>query len=149
MNNCDTIYTVALVFILIAFIKPLDVFIARGLNMIDPQTALPKMSSKIIYALILISLFAGIYFLGLRKDCAKENFFFEVSPCNAKCSGPFYGKPATFQFSPLSNEGTKCDGENCGYGMYQSSCDNPACRAIVYGSGLYPSINPNMIREGV
>ena len=148
MNNCDTIYTVALVFILIAFIKPLDVFIARGLNMIDPQTALPKMSSKIIYALILISLFAGIYFLGLRKDCAKENFFFEVSKCNPKCSGAFYGKPTLWQFDSLSNEGTACEGGDCGYGMI-SNCKNPGCRSFMYGNGLYPSINPNMIREGV
>ena len=148
MNNCDTIYTVALVFILIALIKPLDVFVARGLNMLDPETGMPKIMAKVIYGLILIGIFAAIYFLSDIRNC-KEDFFFQVSPCNAKCSGAFYGKPATFQFSPLSNEGTKCNGQECGYGMYQSSCNNPACRAIVFGSGMYPSINPKMIREGV
>ena len=147
MNNCDSIYTIALVFILIALVKPLEVFIARGLNMLDPQTGLPKMSSKIAYGFILISIFVAIYFLSGVRNC-KEDFFFTVSKCNPKCSGAFYGKPAVFQFSPLSNEGTKCEGGDCGYGMV-SNCANPACRDVVYGSGLYPSINPKMIREGV
>lgn len=147
MNNCDTIYTVALIFIVIALIKPLEVFVARGINMVDPITGLPTMSSKIVYGLIICGTFAAIYFLGLRNR--QEDFFFEVSPCNAKCSGAFYGKPSIWQFSPLSNEGTKCNGQECGYGMYQSSCNSPACRDIVFGSGMYPSINPKMIREGV
>ena len=147
MNNCDSIYTIALIFIVIALINPIEVFVVRGLNMLD-QSGLPTIKSKFIYGLILCGTFAAIYFLsGIRK--CKEDFFFEVSPCNAKCSGPFYGKPATFQFSPLSNEGTKCNGQECGYGMYQSSCNSPACRDIVFGSGMYPSINPKMIREGV
>jgi hypothetical protein len=115
--------------------------------MVDPITGLPTMSSKIVYGLIICGTFAAIYFLGLRTR--QENFFFEVSPCNAKCSGAFYGKPSIWQFSPLSNEGTKCNGQECGYGMYQSSCNNPACRDIVFGNGMYPSVNPKMIREGV
>ena len=148
MNNCDTIYTVALVFILIALIKPLEVFLARGLSMLD-EYQLPNTRYKLMYGFVLIAIFAGIYFLSLRKNCASnEPFFFEVSKCNPKCSGAFYGKPAVFQFSPLSNEGTKCNGGDCGYGMI-SNCQAPGCRSVVYGEGNYPNVNPNMIREGV
>ena len=143
MNNCDTIYTVALIFIVIALIKPLEVFVARGINMVDPITGLPTMSSKIVYGLIICGTFAAIYFLGLRNR--QEDFFFEVSKCNPKCSGAFYGKPTLWQFDSLCNEGTKCDDENCGYGMV-SNCQNPGCRSFMYGNGLYPSVN---IREGV
>ena len=144
MNNCDTIYTVSLVFIVIALMKPLDVFVARGLNMLDPQTGMPKIMAKVIYGLMLCGTFAAIYFLsGIRK--CKEDFFFEVSKCNPKCSGAFYGKPTLWQFDSLCNEGTKCDDENCGYGMV-SNCKNPGCRSFMYGNGLYPSVN---IREGV
>jgi len=143
MNNCDSIYTIALIFIVIALINPIEVFVVRGLNMLD-QSGLPTIKSKFIYGLILCGIFALIYFLsGIRK--CKEDFFFEVSKCNPKCSGPFYGKPTLWQFDSLCNKGTKCDDENCGYGMV-SNCKNPGCRSFMYGNGLYPSVN---IREGV
>ena len=66
----------------------------------------------------------------------EEKFFFTVSKCNPKCSGGFYGKPATFQFSPLTTQGTDCSNENCGYGMV-CNCKYPECKNVVYGGAKF------------
>jgi hypothetical protein len=68
----------------------------------------------------------------------KENFFFEVSKCNPKCSGAFYGKPALFQFSGLDKSCSEKD-KSCGEGMI-CNCKYPECKNIVYGKGMYPTI---------
>jgi len=73
----------------------------------------------------------------------KENFFFEVSKCNPKCSGAFYGKPATFQFTNLSTSEQSCSKEECGYGMV-CNCKYPECKQFSYGKGNYPQLNPGI-----
>jgi hypothetical protein len=72
-----------------------------------------------------VLIFTLIYYIFFYNS--KENFFFEVSKCNPKCSGAYYGKPATFQFTPLSVNGTTCPDKNCGYGMI-SECKYPECK---------------------
>jgi hypothetical protein len=70
------------------------------------------------------------------KPKTEERFFFQTSKCNPKCSGAYYGKPATFQFTQLSPNGTKCEDKHCGYGMI-SECDHPECKGVLnkYGNG--------------
>jgi hypothetical protein len=97
----------------------------------------PALTFKLGYITIVLILFSIIYFLFLRQT--SENFFFQVSKCNPKCSGAYYGKPATFQFSPLSPNGTKCEDKNCGYGMI-SECDHPECKGILNKYGGSSSI---------
>jgi hypothetical protein len=99
----------------------------------------PALTLKLGYAFIVVALFSTIYFLFLRKNI-NENFFFQVSKCNPKCSGGYYGKPATFQFSPLSPYGTKCQDKNCGYGMI-SECDHPECKEVLNKYGGASSMN--------
>jgi hypothetical protein len=113
----DNLYIVAVVFIAMSLV--LQSFFIDKYN---------TLTSKVGYIAIVVLLFSAVYFLFFTSS--KENFFFEVSKCNPKCSGAYYGKPATFQFSPLSVNGTKCDDKNCGYGMI-SACDNPECKDIL------------------
>ncbi len=90
---------------------------------------------KLGYATFVIGFFTLAYFF-IKKD-SNEGFFFQVSKCNPKCSGSYYGKPATFQFTPLNVNGTRCDDQNCGYGMI-SACDNPECQKILKKYGRPP-----------
>jgi len=122
MNNNDKLYIVCVCFIFLSLFlgdKMQTFFINK----------FPSLTFKIGYAFIIILLFSIIYFLFIRNN-TNEPFFFQVSKCNPKCSGAYYGKPATFQFSPLSSRGTKCEDKNCGYGMI-SECDHPECKDIL------------------
>lgn len=98
------------------------------------------MDNKIYFIVvpILVSFMVILgYFLYDRlKPKSEERFFFQTSKCNPKCSGAYYGKPATFQFTQLSPNGTKCEDKNCGYGMI-SECNNPECKGVLnkYGNG--------------
>ena len=87
------------------------------------------------YTAVILGVFSAIYYLFFRNS--KEGFFFEVSKCNPKCSGAYYGKPATFQFTPLSVDGTTCPDKNCGYGMI-SECDYPECQKTLQKYGGVP-----------
>lgn len=89
------------------------------------------------YTSIILAIFSILYLLFFRKG-SNEGFFFEVSKCNPKCSGAYYGKPATFQFTPLSVNGTTCPDKNCGYGMI-SECDYPECQKTIQKYGGPPS----------
>ena len=100
----------------------------------------PSVVINIGYTVIILGLFSVIYFLFFKEQ--KENFFFEVSKCNPKCSGAYYGKPTTFQFTPLSSTGTECPDKNCGYGMI-SACDHPECQNIIQKYGG-PSSNEQL-----
>ena len=122
MNNNDKLYMVCIFFLLVSLLlgDNIQAFFYKEY---------PSLTFKLGYVSIVIILFTLIYILFLRKS-SNESFFFEVSKCNPKCSGAYYGKPATFQFSPLSPNGTKCENKNCGYGMI-SACDHPECKEIL------------------
>lgn len=129
------VYFLALLFIVAAFMKPLEKFIARGLELSsDPK------KSGMVYLGILLVLFTVFFYLStsdylsVPKDEVKENFFFTVSKCNPKCSGAYFGKPATFQFTEIKQEGVPCDDDKCpSYGMIRG-CQT----ARVYGGGYAP-----------
>lgn len=87
------------------------------------------------YTAIILGIFSGLYVLFFKNS--NEGFFFEVSKCNPKCSGAYYGKPATFQFTPLSVDGTNCKDQNCGYGMI-SECNYPECQQNIQKYGGPP-----------
>lgn len=127
------VYFLALLFIIASSMKPLQKFIARGLELSSD----PKKSSM-VYLGILLVLFTIFFYLSTSdyvsapvKDEVKENFFFSVSKCNPKCSGAYFGKPATFQFTEIKQEGVPCDDDKCpSYGMIRG------CKtARVYGGG--------------
>lgn len=126
-------YFLALIFILIAFLKPLQLFVARGLMLNDGD----KVSKKGQYAyMIVVLLMFTIFFVFLRNNGpdVQEDFFFTVSSCNPKCSGAYYGKPATFQFSEIKQAGEPCTTDDCpSYGMIRG-CNT----ARVYGQGYAP-----------
>jgi len=130
MNNNDKLYIVCIFFILLSVLlgDKIQTFFADQY---------PTLTLKLGYSAIILILFSLIYFLFLRQT--NEPFFFQVSKCNPKCSGAYYGKPATFQFSPLSPYGTKCEDKNCGYGMI-SECDHPECKEIIRKYGGSSSI---------
>jgi hypothetical protein len=102
--------------------------------------AYPAATFQIGYTFIIVLLFSSIYFIFFKST--KEDFFFQVSKCNPKCSGAYYGKPATFQFTPLSPNGTTCTDKNCGYGMI-SECKNPECKEKLQKYGR-PSPNEQL-----
>lgn len=82
----------------------------------------------IVLALIAVSAMVGLF----HPSAQREDFFFQVSRCNPKCSGAYYGKPATFQFDTIPSEGVKCTNEQCNsYGMIRGCSTVP-----VYGTGL-------------
>lgn len=132
MNNNDKLYMVCIFFLLISVLLG-DSIQSFFVN------KLPNLTFKLGYVAILIILFSLIYIIFLRNSNSNESFFFQVSKCNPKCSGGYYGKPATFQFSPLSPYGTKCEDKNCGYGMI-SECDHPECKEVLNKYGGAPSI---------
>jgi len=127
MSSKD-LYIVAVIFILVSLLlgNKIKNFFAK--NAVD-------ITFEIGYASIIIILFSIIYFIFFRNT--KEDFFFQVSKCNPKCSGAYYGKPATFQFTPLSVNGTTCKDKNCGYGMI-SECKYPECQKILQKYGGPP-----------
>jgi len=127
MSNKD-LYIVAVFFILVSLLlgNKIKLFFAKNAADITFQFG---------YAFIIILLFSAIYFIFFRNT--KEDFFFQVSKCNPKCSGAYYGKPATFQFTPLSVNGTTCPDKNCGYGMI-SECKYPECQQILQKYGGPP-----------
>lgn len=88
------------------------------------------------YTAFILGIFTILYYLFFNNS--NEGFFFEVSKCNPKCSGAYYGKPATFQFTPLSVDGTSCQDKNCGYGMI-SECNYPECQKTLHKYGEPPS----------
>ena len=94
------------------------------------------------YLIIIPLIFGPLFFLYQLL----ENFFFEVSKCNPKCSGAYYGKPALFQFSSLDKSCSEKD-KSCGEGMV-CNCKYPECKNFVYGQGRYPETTPKLI-EGV
>jgi hypothetical protein len=122
MNNNDKLYIVCVCFIF------LSLFLGDKIQTFFVNKY-PSLIIKLGYTSLVILIFTLIYFLLLRSNIS-EPFFFQVSKCNPKCSGAYYGKPATFQFSPLSPYGTKCEDKNCGYGMI-SECNNPQCKGIL------------------
>ena len=130
MNNNDKLYIVCVCFIFLSLFLG-DKIQAFFINQY------PSLTFKLGYTAIVIILFSIIYIAFLRN--LNEPFFFQVSKCNPKCSGAYYGKPATFQFSPLSPRGTKCQDKNCGYGMI-SECDYPECKEAISKYGGSSSI---------
>lgn len=131
-------YLLAVCFIIAAFIKPLEQFVARGMEMADGDKVSTK--GRIAYMGVLIALFTIFFFFASSdskegfQDEIKEDFFFTVSKCNPKCSGAYFGKPATFQFSEIKQEGVPCEGDNCpSYGMIKG-CKS----ARTYGGGYAP-----------
>ena len=142
-----SIYIITILFILVGFFKPLQSFFSKGTDTYDLIKKKPTLMGKGLYIGFVIFLFSLIFYFGFSSQC-REDFFFTVSKCNPKCSGAYYGKPATFQFSEIKNEGVDCK-DNCpSYGMIRGCPD-----AQVYGCGNYPSgtENPQKIqcREGV
>ncbi len=131
-------YLLGVLFILISHFSPFREFIVRGFNIKS------KTNATIVYLLVLIGIFTLFSFsLNENQKDIKEDFFFTVSECNPKCSGAYYGKPATFQFDEIKSEGVSCQDDNCpSYGMIRG-CST----AKVYGKGYYPEITP--CREGV
>ena len=127
MSSKD-LYIVSVLFILISLLlgNRIKTFFAKNAADITFQMG---------YAFIIVLLFSGIYFIFFRNT--KESFFFQVSKCNPKCSGAYYGKPATFQFTPLSVNGTTCPDKNCGYGMI-SECKYPECQKTLQKYGGPP-----------
>ncbi len=125
MNDNDKLFIVALCFILIPLLlgNKLKTLIAENF---------PDLLFSLGYAFIIGLVFSLVYLFALRNN--KESFFFEVSKCNPKCSGAYYGKPATFQFTPLSPNGTTCPDQNDGYGMI-SACKYPECEPILQKYG--------------
>lgn len=145
-NTILSIYVLSLVFILIGFLKPLEKFFAKGTDTYQGKGEISLMG-KGLYIGFIIFVFSVIFYFSFGGEC-REDFFFTVSRCNAKCSGAFSGKPATFQFSEIKNEGVDCQ-DNCpSYGMIRGCPD-----ANVYGKGLYPQgvENPQRVcnKEGV
>lgn len=125
MNDNDKLYIVSLSFILVSLLlgdKIMELF--KSVN--------KSLSGKVLFTCIIAVLYTVIYLLGFRNT--SESFFFQVSKCNPKCSGAYYGKPATFQFTPLSSSGTTCPDKNCGYGMI-SECKYPECQQILQKYG--------------
>lgn len=133
-------YLLAVCFIVAAFIKPLELFVARGLE----QAANDKVSTKgrLMYMGVLLAIFSILFFFASSDSKEnwtgdqdiKEDFFFTVSKCNPKCSGAYFGKPATFQFSEIKQEGLPCTGDDCpSYGMIKG-CKS----ARTFGGGYAP-----------
>lgn len=93
------------------------------------------MSRLVVYSLSVMFIIAVIYFLSpTNADDVKENFFFTVSKCNPKCSGAYIGKPATFQFDQIKQDGVSCANDSCpSYGMIRGC---PMART--YGDGYAP-----------
>lgn len=117
-------YLLSVLFLMIAFQRPLESLIGKSKN------------RDTIYFAILVTLFSVLYYLSSRadKDDIKEDFFFTVSKCNPKCSGAYYGKPATFQFTEIKQAGVPCEGPDCpSYGMIRG-CST----ARTYGGGYAP-----------
>lgn len=116
-------YLLAVLFIVAAFLKPAEKFIARGLELGDDSRKV-----KLVYMGILIVLFTLFFFLiasSSDKD-VKEDFFFSVSKCNPKCSGAYFGKPATFQFTTIKEDGVPCTTDECpSYGMIRGCSTFP------------------------
>jgi hypothetical protein len=127
----DKLYIVALVFILFSLVVGYKIqeYLSNRFS---------ALTFNIGYAVIIGGLFSLVYFVALRNS--KESFFFQVSKCNPKCSGAYYGKPATFQFTPLSPNGTSCKDQNCGYGMI-SECDHPECKGVLNKYGGANNLN--------
>lgn len=134
MRDNDKLYIVALVFILVSSL------LGDKLHTFFEKQTVSQLTFKIIYTVLLGVIFTLIYFFGLREKDSKESFFFTVSKCNPKCSGGYYGKPATFQFTPLSPNGTSCKDQNCGYGMI-SECDHPECKGVLQKYGGSNDLN--------
>lgn len=144
-NTILSIYVVSIIFILIGFLKPLQSFFTKGTDTFDLSRKKPTLMGKVLYIGFIIFLFSIIFYFGFGGEC-REDFFFTVSKCNAKCSGTYKGKPATFQFSEIKNEGVDCK-DNCpSYGMIRGCPD-----AQMYGKGIYPDDNNPKVscREGV
>ncbi len=129
MSN-NNLYIVAVLFLLVSLL------FGNWLQNFFAEKYGPAMF-RIGYTAFIIGIFTIIYWLFFSGKDSKENFFFQVSKCNPKCSGAYYGKPATFQFTPLSVNGTSCKDVNCGYGMI-SECDHPECKEILQKYGGPP-----------
>lgn len=135
-----TEYLLSVLFIFIAFTRPLQNFVARGMDMLKGDK--PTDKAKMAYLGIIV-LFFTVFFWMLSSSSSslngkrdlKEDFFFEVSKCNPKCSGAYYGKPATFQFTTIKQAGEPCgDALKCpSYGMIRG-CST----ARTYGGGYLP-----------
>jgi hypothetical protein len=127
-------YLIAVLFIAAACIPSLEKFVTRGLNVSGDR------KGKMAFLAVLLIAFTVIYVIvsavaGSSSDCdVKENFFFQVSECNPKCSGLYRGKPATFQFTTIKDDGSQCNTDDCpSYGMIRG-CST----ARVFGDGYPP-----------
>ena len=90
------------------------------------------MAKKSILVLVIVLILVAVVVLCMDRKDVQEDFFFQVSRCNPKCSGAYYGKPATFQFDTIPSEGVPCTNEQCtSYGMIRGCSTVP-----VYGTGL-------------
>ena len=97
----------------------------------NKTTKMAKKSQLILVVVIGLIIVAAVIMF-FSPNPLKENFYFQVSRCNPKCSGAYYGKPATFQFDTIPSEGVPCANEQCtSYGMIRGCSTVPA-----YGTGL-------------
>lgn len=128
-------YFLAVLFLMIAFLRPLQLFVARGLQLNDGDRVSSRgQKAYMVIVIVLFTLF--FYFLGGSDSTqdVREDFFFKVSACNPKCTGAYFGKPATFQFSEIKEEGVPCTTDQCpAYGMIRGCSSVP-----VYGKGYAP-----------
>jgi hypothetical protein len=119
-------YIIILFLLLIATSSPIQVFL-------QALTGLSSLVFGIVYAIVLFGIYVGLKKL-LKLD--KENFWFEVAQ-PAKCSGAYYGKPTSFEFSAVGSG----DCEPQKYPDYGMISNYHQCEAIgdayMYPEGVY------------
>jgi hypothetical protein len=96
MNN--TTYIIVVLFIILGCLTPVQNYLAGLLGFSSTNIVF-----NLGYAIVLVGIFILIkYLIDKKKKDDKENFFFEVSNPQ-KCSGGFFGKPATFQYTQVGS----------------------------------------------
>ncbi len=124
-----TNYIIIFIILILATLSPLQVFL-NGL------IGLPSLVFGLLYAIILLGLYIGIKKLVDKLKKQKDDFFFEVAQPK-KCSGAYYGKPTSFEFSAVGSG--DCEPEKMpDYGFITN---NHQCQAIgdayMYPEGVY------------
>jgi hypothetical protein len=124
-----TNYIIIFIILILATLSPLQVFL-NGL------IGLPSLVFGLLYAIILLGLYIGIKKLVDKLKKQKDDFFFEVAQ-GKKCSGAYYGKPTSFEYSAVGSG--DCEPEKMpDYGMISNYHQ---CQAIgdayMYPEGVY------------
>lgn len=126
-----TNYIIVFIILILATLSPLQVFLNSLLG-------LSSLAFGILYALVLLGLYIGIKKLvdKLKKQKQKDNFFFEVAQPK-KCSGAYFGKPTSFEYSAVGSG----DCEPQKYPDYGMISNYHPCQAIgdayMYPEGVY------------